>query len=68
MALELVVEDPVAASDVLHDVAGDLDEIDQLIEDILTTARLDVGADSDRPVPGRRSRRAARWWGMSSIS
>ena len=45
VALELVVEDPVAASDVLHDVAGDLDEIDQLIEDILTTARLDIGAE-----------------------
>ncbi len=45
VALELVVEDPVAAADVLHDVAGDLDEIDQLIGDILTTARLDVGAE-----------------------
>ena len=45
VALELVVEDPVAASDVLVDVAGDLDEIDQLIGDILTTARLDVGAE-----------------------
>ena len=41
VALELVVEDPIAAKDVLTDVSGDLDEIDQLIEDILTTARLD---------------------------
>jgi len=41
VALELAAEDPVAAKDVLADVAGDLDEIDQLIEDILTTARLD---------------------------
>jgi two-component system, OmpR family, sensor kinase len=44
VALELVVEDPVAARDVLADVGTDLDEIDHLIEDILTTARL----DSDR--------------------
>jgi two-component system, OmpR family, sensor kinase len=41
VALELAAEDPVAAKDVLADVGGDLDEIDQLIEDILTTARLD---------------------------
>ena len=42
VALELAAEDPVAAKDVLADVGGDLDEIDQLIEDILTTARLDA--------------------------
>ncbi len=41
VALELAAEDPVAASDVLSDVGQDLDEIDQLIGDILTTARLD---------------------------
>ena len=41
VALELASEDPVAAKDVLADVGTDLDEIDQLIEDILTTARLD---------------------------
>jgi two-component system, OmpR family, sensor kinase len=41
VALELAAEDPVAARDVLVDVATDLDEIDQLIGDILTTARLD---------------------------
>ena len=41
VALELAAEDPVAASDVLVDVGQDLDEIDQLIGDILTTARLD---------------------------
>ncbi len=41
VALELAAEDPVAAKDVLTDVGRDLDEIDQLIEDILTTARLD---------------------------
>jgi len=42
VALELAAEDPVAAKDVLTDVNGDLDEIDQLINDILTTARLDA--------------------------
>jgi signal transduction histidine kinase len=42
VALELAAEDPVAAKDVLADVGADLDEIDQLIGDILTTARLDT--------------------------
>jgi signal transduction histidine kinase len=41
VALELAVEDPGGAKEVLTDVGIDLDEIDQLIEDILTTARLD---------------------------
>src|SRR3569623_248418 len=41
VALELAAEDPVAAKDVLADVGTDLDEIDHLIADILTTARLD---------------------------
>jgi signal transduction histidine kinase len=54
VALELAAEDPVAAKDVLSDVSGDLDEIDQLIEDILTTARLDV----DRAKIVRRPTRA----------
>ncbi len=42
VAHELAAEDPVAAKDVLADVGVDLDEIDQLIADILTTARLDI--------------------------
>ena len=41
VALELAAEDPIAATDVLADVGADLDEIDQLINDLLTTARLD---------------------------
>jgi signal transduction histidine kinase len=45
VALELAAEDPVAAKDVLADVGADLDEIDQLIGDILTTARLDGSTD-----------------------
>lgn len=48
VALELAAEDPVAAKDVLADVGRDLDEIDQLIEDILTTSRLDLGAPVKR--------------------
>jgi len=47
VALELAAEDPVAATDVLADVGLDLDEIDQLIEDILTTARLDLEGRSE---------------------
>ena len=51
VALELVVEDPAAAKDVLLDVGTDLDEIDQLIADILTTARMEAEtAISRRPV------------------
>jgi len=42
VALELAAEDPAAAKDVLADVGCDLDEIDQLIADILTTARLEA--------------------------
>lgn len=42
VALELAAEDPIAARDVLLDVGVDLDEIDQLIGDIMTTARLDT--------------------------
>jgi len=41
VALELAAEDPLAAKDVLSDVGTDLDEIDQLIADILVTAKLD---------------------------
>jgi two-component system OmpR family sensor kinase len=46
VALELAAEDPVAAKDVLTDVGTDLEEIDQLISDILTTARLDASEHS----------------------
>jgi two-component system, OmpR family, sensor kinase len=52
VALELAAEDPVAARDVLVDVGTDLDEIDTLIGDIMTTARLDGEPKLDRrPVP-----------------
>jgi signal transduction histidine kinase len=54
VALELAAEDPVAAKDVLLDVGNDLDEIDQLIADILTAARLDSEAAVSRtPTPIR---------------
>jgi signal transduction histidine kinase len=48
VALELAAEDPVAAKDVLADVGTDLDEIDGLIADILTAARLDAEAGITR--------------------
>jgi two-component system OmpR family sensor kinase len=51
VALELAAEDPTAAKDVLTDVGTDLDEIDQLIEDILTTARLDADHTSVKREP-----------------
>jgi signal transduction histidine kinase len=54
VALELAAEDPGAAKDVLADVGTDLDEIDQLIEDILTTARLDL--DEAAKVPAALDR------------
>jgi len=72
VALELAQEDPTAAKDVLTDVGTDLDEIDQLIEDILTTARLDaeqttlkrepisVGELADRAVKRFRARHPHR--------
>jgi signal transduction histidine kinase len=61
VALELAAEDPGAAQDVLADVGGDLDEIDQLIEDILTTARLDTEHAQARSLPpGGLARRPAR--------
>lgn len=72
VALELAQEDPTAAKDVLTDVSVDLDEIDQLIEDILTTARLDaeqttikrepisVGELADRAVKRFRARHPHR--------
>jgi two-component system, OmpR family, sensor kinase len=51
VALEIAGEDPVAAKDVLADVSIDLDEIDQLIADILTTARMEADtAIARRPV------------------
>jgi signal transduction histidine kinase len=43
VALELAVEDPEAARDVLSDVGIDLDEIDELMERTLIMARLDIG-------------------------
>lgn len=55
VALELAAEDPVAAKDLLADVGTDLDEIDQLMGDILTTARL----DTDHAPLARRPARVA---------
>jgi len=60
VALELVSEDPIAAKDVLADVSIDLDEIDQLIGDILTTARLDGQTATLNRTPTRISELADR--------
>lgn len=63
VALELAAEDPIAATDVLADVGADLDEIDQLINDILTTSRLDseyVSIDREATSVSELVDRAAR--------
>jgi signal transduction histidine kinase len=62
VALELAAEDPTAAKDVLCDVGCDLDEIDQLIADILTTARLDAepAINRQRALVGDLTERAVR--------
>jgi two-component system, OmpR family, sensor kinase len=51
VALELAAEDPEGAKDVIADVSIDLDEIDQLINDILTTARLDAEGSTGSRTP-----------------
>jgi two-component system OmpR family sensor kinase len=51
VALELAAEDPEGAKDVIADVGIDLDEIDQLINDILTTARLDAEGSTGSHTP-----------------
>jgi signal transduction histidine kinase len=63
VALELAAEDPIAATDVLADVGVDLDEIDHLINDILTTSRLDgehVQIDREATSVSELADRAAR--------
>ena len=42
VALELAVEDPEAAQELLIGVSGDLSELERLVEDILTMTRLDT--------------------------
>ena len=47
VALDLALEgDPSVTRELLPDIAGDLDELERLIADILTTARLDLGDGS----------------------
>jgi signal transduction histidine kinase len=63
VALELAAEDPSAAKELLTDVGVDLDEIDQLIADILVTARLDSEQAPVKREPisvGELAERAAR--------
>lgn len=51
VALELAAEDPEGAKDVIADVSIDLEEIDVLINDILTTARLDAEGTTGSHTP-----------------
>jgi signal transduction histidine kinase len=50
--------DMVVARESLADIAGDLDELERLISDVFTAARLDLGAASPAGVPPLRRRRA----------
>ena len=52
VALDLALEgDAGVARELLPDIAGDLDELERLISDILTAARLDLGDGSRRGDP-----------------
>jgi signal transduction histidine kinase len=44
VALEIAADDPAGASDTLRDIQADLDELERLVDDILTAGRLDAGA------------------------
>src|SRR5262249_22481855 len=56
VALDLAAEgDAEEAREALADIAGDLDELERLISDVLTAARLDLGdGSSARGVPPLR--------------
>jgi signal transduction histidine kinase len=71
VALELAAEDPSAAKELLADVGTDLDEIDQLIADILVTARLDAEQAPVKREPisvGELADRAAKRFGKKHPS
>ena len=44
VALEIAAEDPAAAAETLREIQGDLDELEKLVDDVLTAGRLDAGA------------------------
>jgi two-component system, OmpR family, sensor kinase len=55
VALDIAVEgDAAAARDSLADIAGDLEELERLVDDILTAARLELGAAASRGIPPLR--------------
>jgi signal transduction histidine kinase len=58
VALDLAEDgDPAAARESLRDIAGDLGELERLVEDVLTTARLDLATGHAGEVtPLRRER------------
>ncbi len=44
VALEIAADDPAAAADTLREIQADLDELETLVDDVLTAGRLDAGA------------------------
>jgi signal transduction histidine kinase len=44
VALEIAAEDPAGAAETLHDIQVDLDELEALVDNVLTAGRLDAGA------------------------
>ena len=44
VALEIAADDPGAAAETLREIQADLDELERLVDDVLTAGRLDAGA------------------------
>jgi signal transduction histidine kinase len=44
VALEIAADDPSGAAETLREIQADLDELEKLVDDILTAGRLDAGA------------------------
>jgi signal transduction histidine kinase len=44
VALEIAADDPSAAAETLREIQADLDELERLVDDVLTAGRLDAGA------------------------
>jgi two-component system, OmpR family, sensor kinase len=60
VALDIAAEgDAAAARESLADIAGDLEELERLVDDILTAARLELGAAASGGIPPLRRERFA---------
>ena len=44
VALEIAADDPSGAAETLREIQADLDELERLVDDVLTAGRLDAGA------------------------